>query len=357
MDDEQEELKLKTLCEFLISKRYNEVADFPRFEKCLKNLFIKENNSLQNVFDFIVGVFKGTTRKRKYITYTRLLEAYSNYKKEKNNNSISNDISNFFNKLLNSLFKLVDSGNNCLGQIEERNFSSSKFSNGKIFFLSRLVVLCNEEKKILGIKLEYNDNKERVKMSMEEDLYKALDIQLESEQKNNYIMKNKLRDSITHIYGTFNQTNHSISSIGFKCTSGKTVYFGKPEGEPFLFGSYGKKLQCLDLKIDENGINGLKVYFVENPLKNKNIELKENDKDKIFFDEELLLKENNINNYENIRRNQIIDMDIGDEEEDIDRFADEDVFIKPIFTFILENKTSMNKGLKINNKRNRYKRS
>ena len=332
--DSLEELKLKTICEYLISERFNDVVGFPRFEKWLKPLFKNENIYLQKVFDFIVDVFKYTNKKRKYISYTRLNQAYLKYKEDQINNKIIEDISPFFDKLFNSILKIVDSGINSLGQSEEYNFYSSKFNNNKIFSLSRIVVICNEEKKILGLRMEYNDKKENIKMYTEKNVYKALDLQLESEVKDNQNIKNELRDGITHIFGTFNKT---ITSIGFKCISGKTMSFGKPEGEPFLFGSYGKKLQCIDLKTDENGISGLKVYFVENQLNNKNI--KESDKDKIYYDEELLVKENDIKNYELIRRNQIIDKGVNDNENDIERFEEEDIYMKPVLTFIKSNKS------------------
>ena len=335
----EEELKLKTLCEYLISERFNDVAGFPRFEKCLKPLFKNENIYLQKVFDCIVDVFKYTNKKRKYISYTRLKESYLKYKEEQSKNNVIEDISPFFQKLFNSILKIVDSGTNSLGKTEEYNFYSSKFSNNKIFTLSRIVVICNEDKKILGLRLEYNNKKENIKMYTEKNVYKALDLQLESEVKNNNI-KNEIRDGITHIFGTFNQT---ITSIGFKCISGKTMHFGKPEGEPFLFGSYGKKLQCLDLKTDENGISGLKLYFVENQLKNKNI--KESNIDKIYYDEELLRKENDIKNYELIRRNQIIDKGVNDNENDIERFEEEDIYMKPVLTFIKGN-SSINTNIK-----------
>ena len=133
MVDSLEELKLKTICEYLISERFNDVVGFPRFEKWLKPLFKNENIYLQKVFDFIVDVFKFTNKKRKYISYTRLNQAYLKYKEDQINNKIIEDISPFFDKLFNSILKMVDSGINSLGQSEEYNFYSSKFINNKIF--------------------------------------------------------------------------------------------------------------------------------------------------------------------------------------------------------------------------------
>ena len=53
---------------------------------------------------------------------------------------------------------------------------------------------------------------------------------------------NEILDSITHIFGTLNKVN---TFLGFKFSSGKTVYFGNQYGNSFLFGMYGKKFNIL----------------------------------------------------------------------------------------------------------------
>ena len=342
--EKEEEFKLKTLCEFLITQRFLEVADFSRFETCFKPLFINENISLENVFDYIVGVFESTNKKRKYITYTRFHEAYSKYKEKKNQNNIPKDVSIFFEKLFNSILKIVDKQSNFIG-VKESDFSSLQYLDDDFFSLSRLKILCNKEHNILGFNLEYNE-KDEVNMYSEKKLYKALDLKLEIEIKKNFPhflttgFKNDIRDSITHIFGTFNQ---KITSIGFKCVSGKTIHFGQTYGNPFLFGAYGKKLQCLNIKIEGNGITGLEIHFSKNPLKNNNIELQMNGINKIYFDEKQLLKVDK--NYELIRKNKIKYLD--NDDSNSDNFDGEDILIKPIFQYILKKKSKIgNIGIK-----------
>ena len=55
-EEKEEEKKLKTIWEYLVSDRFNDVVDFDRFVKCFEILFKNEKIYLQNVFDFIVGV-------------------------------------------------------------------------------------------------------------------------------------------------------------------------------------------------------------------------------------------------------------------------------------------------------------
>ena len=326
---EEEKLKLKTLCEFLISKRFQEIADFHRFEKCFKPLFKNEKISLQTVFDFIVNVFDDTKKKLKYVTYTRFYEAYLRYKIRKNNENKNNDISIFFEKLINFITKIPAEKEVYVGNDVENNFSSKNYLDDKLFEVSRIVIICNKNRKILGIKLEYNDDEKNiVKMYNQNDLYMAKELKLETEVKNN-LYKLEIRDSITHIFGTFKE---KINYLGFKCASGKMISFGNPSGESFLFGCYGKKLQCLDLKIDEYGIKRLEVYFANNLLINKKIEYKMEDLKKLYYDEKIMIKQNT-KNYELIRMNQLIKI----EDEPIDKFEQEDVPIKPTILYLKEN--------------------
>ena len=331
--DEEGNNQLKTLCEYLISNRFYELADYQRFKKCFEHLIKFENNSLKNLYDYIVGVFKDTKNKRKYITYTRLCQAYLKYKKEKNKNNTPEYISFFFDKLFMFKNKIRDGENNTPRNDEIAYFTSLEYLDSELSYISKVVVLCNNERKILGLKIGYNNKSEEIlKMYTEENLYKALELNLcIIKEKNNYV-QTEIRDSITHIFGTFNNV---ITSIGFKCVSGKIIHFGKPEGNPFLFGEYGKKVQCLDLAIDKNGIRELEVYFADNPQKNENIKFKKEEIDKIYYDENLMLSADE-NNYELIRINRNIFKD--NDDIDIEKFDGEDIFIKPLFISIDNNK-------------------
>ena len=152
-------------------------------------------------------------------------------------------------------------------------------------------------------------------MYKEENLMRAFKLKLDIEIKNNLLyFKKEIRDSITHIFGTFNNV---ITSIGFKCTSGKQIQFGKKDGQPFLIGAYRKKLQCVNLKIEIQGITGLEAYFIENQLYNKYIELKE-DTEAIY--DEVILDKIKEEDYELVRSTSI--QGLGNNELEKDKFEE-----------------------------------
>ena len=177
-------------------------------------------------------------------------------------------ISIFFDSFINNIILIPDTNNKIsIGQNGRIDFTSNIYSNEEFYSISRLVVLCDENKTISGLKLEYNNSKKyRVKLYNKNNkkLYKALVLRLESDYINGEIL-----DSITHIFGTFDKI---ITFIGFKCSSGKIVYFGKPKGKSFIFGMYGKKVQYCNLIINQNGISRLDAIFTPNKNVNKYIE-------------------------------------------------------------------------------------
>ena len=129
IEDSPEIKKLKTLCEYLIPDRFQEISDFTRFEMCFKPLFVNNNDiSIRAVFDQIVG------KNKKYITYNRFYDAYMNYK---NNPANNKDVKIFFEKIMNSILKL---GKNYIGVESENEFTSKNFINDKTYSLSRLYV-------------------------------------------------------------------------------------------------------------------------------------------------------------------------------------------------------------------------
>ena len=73
----EEDLKLKTICEFLFFDHLKNEATYPRFEQCFQPLFTESNISMFSIFTEIAG------EKRKYITYPRLVRAYQNRSKSK----------------------------------------------------------------------------------------------------------------------------------------------------------------------------------------------------------------------------------------------------------------------------------
>ena len=71
--------------------------------------------------------------------------------------------------------------------------------------MSRVVIICNDKRTIIGIKLEYNNQENVVNMYNNDSLYKAVELDLTEFDDTDYYIKNKYRDSITHIFGTFDK--------------------------------------------------------------------------------------------------------------------------------------------------------
>ena len=302
-----EEIKLKTLCEYLISNNLDSITDFTNFQNSL-NPLIENNNNLQNIYDCIVG-------NKKYLTYTRLYYAYLKYKNENNEN---NDTSKFFKKITETI-KIVDKKSVSVGIIKKQRDLPINFLDTDKFTLTKISVCKNTNEEIIGLILEYmdeNNEKYHLRLTSTDVIIKTIDIEL---QKKVYLNK-EIRDSITHIFGTLNKQQDKITSIGFKCSSGNLFYHGIQDVKPFLFGCYGQKLQFLDLSFnDNNQISGLKVYFKYNEESNKNIKFKE--KEELYFDEKLL-KDGKNKELRNIRI-----FSLG--RENAEKFEEENIFLEP----------------------------
>ena len=303
-----EEIKLKTLCEYLISNNLDSITDFTNFQNSL-NPLIENNNNLQNIYDCIVG-------NKKYLTYTRLYYAYLKYKNENNEN---NDTSKFFKKITETI-KIVDKKSFSVGIIKKQRDLPINFLDTDKFTLTKISVCKNTNEEIIGLILEYmdeNNEKYHLRLTSTDVIIKTIDIEL---QKKVYLNLLILKWLITHIFGTLNKQQDKITSIGFKCSSGNLFYHGIQDVKPFLFGCYGQKLQFLDLSFnDNNQISGLKVYFKYNEESNKNIKFKE--KEELYFDEKLL-KDGKNKELRNIRI-----FSLG--RENAEKFEEENIFLEP----------------------------
>lgn len=126
----EEQQKIKTICDFLFFDQYQDNASFLRFEKCFQPLFNNINISFEKVFNDICEANK------KYITYKRFAKAYLNYKNKEN---ISKDTIIFFDKLFNSIFKKEK---DFIGEVKEKIYSfSTKKTSSKRNYITILQVL------------------------------------------------------------------------------------------------------------------------------------------------------------------------------------------------------------------------
>ena len=266
---EEEEIKIKTLCEYLFFDEYQDTATFPRFEKCFQPLFNNIPISIETVFKNICG------ERKKYINYNRFAKAYLNHL---NNQDPSNDTKVFFNTLLTKILKV------------EKTFIGNPIENGYSFStakscknrqcLSLIEVLSDKKGKIHGINLEYDEvfKSKMYPTRIGDDLLVNLEMKLgivdEKPLKENLVGKflgyqqGNYRDAVTHIFGTYNEQSNLITFLGFKCISGKTVFVGFPEGDGFLFGKFGKKFHDIKLQMTDEGINKFEPGFKPNPRTN-----------------------------------------------------------------------------------------
>ena len=311
---EIEEIQLKTVCEYLFFDQFKEYASFPRFEKCFQPLFNSTNISLDSVFKEICG------HKRKYITYPRFVSAYKNYKSGK----LSNDTKYFFQKLLSNIL-LTE--NYSRGESPEECFHySTKISNHNRSYISLIEVLTSNDGIIHGLNVQYDGifSNHMYPSKLEENLSVSLEMNLgiidEKPILNGSInqligLKEKFfRDCVTHIFGTFDKEKKILTFLGFKCSSGKTVFVGFPNGDGFLMGKFGNKLIHLKLEMTEEGITRIETFFDENirsnfGLKNKGNKIKENDKDALILEESEIDKINNEDEIDKIITTPVINDD------------------------------------------------
>jgi hypothetical protein len=256
---QEEEIQIKTICEYLFFDEFMDYVTYNRFEQCFQPLFNNIQISLYKVFKKICG------EKRKYINFKRLINAYKLYKGD--DPKLDPDLKLFFEKLLNSILK------------EEKSFVGKSKENAFIFStpkackrrdrISMIKILSDKEKAIHGLIIEYDNiviNK-FFPSKLENYLLISLEMKLGNIDENNQSkgLKEELyKDAVTHIFGTISQETGLVNFLGFKCVSGKTVFVGYPEGDGFLFGNFGKKFHEIKIQMNDDGIIFLQPGFNDN---------------------------------------------------------------------------------------------
>ena len=266
----EEEIQLKTICEYLFFDQFKDYVTYNRFEQCFQPLFNNISISMDKVFKSISG------EKKKYINYQRLINSYLLYKS--NDPKIVPDLKLFFETLFNSILKKE---NSFVGKPQEKTLSfTTPKACKKREFITYIKVLSDKDGAIHGLIMEY-DGINEVKMypnKIENDLLISLEMKLgfvdekpiEEKQigKLNGLKEEFYRDGVTHVFGTINPKTNLINFIGFKCISGKTVFVGFPEGNGFLFGKFGMKFHELKMQLKLEGIILLQVGFNKNRRSN-----------------------------------------------------------------------------------------
>ena len=266
--ENENQIKIKTICEFLFFDQYQDNATFLRFEQCFQPLFNNINISMERIFKDICGP------KKKYITYRRFAWAVLKHMEGKDK---SKDTETFFDLLFNSILK---EENTFVGKNKEKVYSFSTIKTCKNREnISKLQILCDKERIIHGINLEYDGiyNNEMFPKSLEDELAISLEMKLtllnEQEIKESIkdypgiAKKEEYMDAITHIFGTIDKKSGFITFLGIKCISGKTVYVGFPKGDGFLFGKFGYKFHDIKIQMKKEGITKLFPYFNKQNIK------------------------------------------------------------------------------------------
>ena len=291
---EDEEFKIKTICEFLFFDQFKDYVSYNRFEQCFQPLINDLNLSTDKIFKELAG------KQKKYITYKRFINCYLANKHK--TRILPKDVRTFFDTLMNNL---IHGENTPIGRPQEKvlTFSTTK-SNRNRKYISLIEVLTDKNGIIHGLNLQYEDQLIKEKLypkTIEGELLLSIEMNLGLliDEKHN-VGKNKItkekelfyRDYVTHIFGTYNKNSEIITFLGFKCVSGKTEFVGAPSGEGFIFGGWGTKFHQLKMQVTEKGITFFQPIFNENPRINFYLKNAKNyTKEKIEEDTELILDE------------------------------------------------------------------
>jgi hypothetical protein len=227
---------------------------------------------------------------KKFITYSRLLQRYKDYRSNKS--TISLECKQFFsyiNDIILDQHDAVGSNANCVTV-------SSEVHRHRLF-ISHIKVFENTKEVLTGMSIEYEEGISTDLQHNENDIIK---IDLELKVRNEFtcflepkeyedIDENYFRDNITHIFGTF---SNRLEFIGFKCSSGRLYYTGNPNrGHTFLFGAFKSNLHTIKLGLNK-GIRYLKVSFKESKVYNKSFDTNNIDHitDSLLDEEEIIAK-------------------------------------------------------------------
>ena len=261
--------KIKSVAEYLFKDQYQDTCSYPRFEECFGVFITKEKIDLPTVYKLICG------RRKKYITFRRLIISYSQWKR--NPERFSEDFQKFMTLLYKDLLKNSDEN---VGFKPEKcvYYNTRNCQNRKA--ISKFSVITDELKEnIRGFQIYYDDffkndlflNKETEKYYVSLEINLVAETPTNSESEETFPTIND-RDGITHIGGTFNE--EGINFLVFKCRSGKTSFIGKPDGTPFLFCNYKKQLQTIKIGVFNNKLIYLEPQLVQverfNPVIDKN---------------------------------------------------------------------------------------
>jgi len=294
---------IRMISDYLFLDRFNDCASFVRFEQCFGPLFSINNSNFKLVeaFKEIVG------KKKKYITFRRMIKAYINWKKKTSNNYS-------FNYFMNEVFKnMIIKKDEVIGRLieGERVFSTRNCRNRKI--ITKLSVQTDKTKnKINGFIIEYDEVFKAILCIKEkpEDINLEINFNLFHSSEEKLAHKFELdRDGISHIAGKYEENSGIIKFLIFKCRSGKTLYIGdssEKEGEkisPFIFGSSKSQLKSMQIGLLNDQLSYLQPKYQISTRINDNLDIKFEDLNEKYIENDPLKFEER--EYENISEDKI----------------------------------------------------
>ena len=303
LDLTEEELNsIKTISEYLFMDQYQDTAAYPRFEECFGAFCLEKSIDLPKVFKNLCG------RRRKYITFRRLINSFNQWKK--NSGKYNEDTSKFMELVYKNLLK---NPKETVGKIVDKAICYNTYNSEFKKAISQFCVITDEDQNIIkGFQITYDEFfKNNLFLNKEEEkFYVSLELNLAADNPTNESAQESFpdvnhRDGITHLGGTIK--DEKINFLVFKCRSGKMSFVGKPAGEPFLFGSYGKQLHLIKIAVKNGNLIYMEPKFIEverhNPKVDKTSEeITENflKQDKPIYEETIL---ENVTNEEEVEKN------------------------------------------------------
>ena len=244
--------KIGMIYDFLVLDRFQEYSSFFRLEKCFGPFFPNESS------DFLPEVFKEICGpKHKYISYGRLILAYTKWKAK----SVTN---NNFNKFMDTVFnKIIVTQEQTIGKIVEggRIFSTRNTRGRKV--ISRFSVITDQTKnKINGFHIQYDDFFDTILSP--DKTRNNITLEMNFKQTGANIRD---RDGISHIGGKYSEDKKYIKFLMFKCRSGKTFYIGdetEDKGEKikyFLYGTSSCQLKSIRVEVNDEKLIYLEPKF------------------------------------------------------------------------------------------------
>lgn len=185
------------------------------------------------------------------------------YRIQEGGKRLSENTKTFFDDLYN---KTLISENEGYGNHLEHALHYQTNNAENHYAISKLSVITDESgEQIIGIRLYYDDffQNDLFLNKGEEEYVISLEINLGILEERPEELKEQFpdingRDGITNVLGTY--TDH-VTFLGFKCRSGKTLFIGKPEGNPFYLESLENKFKDLKLKFMKIKLLSLNLVF------------------------------------------------------------------------------------------------